>query len=81
MKKVTIEVPESLGVTNTEVKLIFAAKLYEMGKVSQGQGAEIAGISKREFIETIGKYGVSIFNYSVEDLENELNNAALHSHL
>lgn len=77
MKPVTIELPESLGLTNAEAKMFFAAKLYEMGKVSQGQGAEIAGVSKRHFIESLGKYGVSVFNYSSEDLETELNNAAI----
>jgi predicted HTH domain antitoxin len=42
-----------------------------MGKVSQGQGASIAGVSKRVFIESLGNYGVSVFNYPAEDLEME----------
>ncbi len=78
MKHVNIDIPEMLGLTDAEVKMALAAKLYEMGKVTQGQGAAIAGISKREFIETLGNYGVSIFNYSATDLETELNNAAFH---
>ena len=52
--------------------MIFAAKLYELGKISQGQGAKIAGIAKREFIETLGRYGVSIFNDPDEALLLEL---------
>ncbi len=80
MKKITIEVPETLAMTDAEIKLILAAKLYEMGKVSQGFGAAIAGVSKRMFIETLGKYGVSVFNYSAEDLEMEFKDAR-HSHI
>jgi len=34
-------------------------------------------VSKRVFIETLGSYGVSVFNYPVEDLELELNKAAI----
>jgi len=71
MKSITIEAPEALGLTDSEAKMIFASKLYEMGKVSQGQGASIAGVSKRVFIESLGNYGVSVFNYPAEDLELE----------
>jgi hypothetical protein len=37
--------------------------------MSSGQAADLAGISKREFIENIGKYGVSVFGESVEDID------------
>jgi len=35
----------------------------------------LAGLSKRTFAELLGKYGVSIFNYSPTDLTNDVNNA------
>jgi len=34
----------------------FTAKLYENGTLTSGQAAELAGVSKREFIEAIGNY-------------------------
>lgn len=71
MKLIAIEIPDTLNLTDSEAKMIFAAKLYEMGKVSQGHGASIAGVSKRAFIESLGNYGVSFFNYSPEELEKE----------
>ncbi len=74
MKLITIEAPDTLSLTDNEAKMVFAAKLYEMGKVSQGEGASIAGVSKRTFIETLGNYGVSIFNYNADDLEMEFDN-------
>jgi predicted HTH domain antitoxin len=49
--------------------------LYEDGKLSSGQAAEIAGLSKRTFIELLGRYGVSVFSNSIEDLNNDIANA------
>jgi predicted HTH domain antitoxin len=55
--------------------MIIASKLYEDGKLSSGQAAEVAGLSKKAFIEILGRYGVSPFFTSVSDLDIELANA------
>lgn len=55
--------------------MIIASKLYEDGKLSAGQAAKVAGLSKRTFIELLGKYGVSIFSTSVTDLKSDIANA------
>ena len=65
-----INVPSSLSID--EVTLFLAIKLYEVGKVSLGQAAKIAGYSKRSFMEILGRYEVPIFAYSPEDLRAEL---------
>jgi len=52
--------------------LIFAVKLFEVGKVSLGQAAKIAELSKRAFMEILGRYGVPVFSYSPEELRNEV---------
>lgn len=52
-----------------------AAKLYEDGLVSAGQASEMAGLSKRTFVEILGKYGVSLFSQSVDDLNKDIANA------
>ncbi|MEQ9377511.1 MAG: UPF0175 family protein [Imperialibacter sp.] len=49
--------------------------LYEEGKLSLGQAAELVGISKRAFAEMLGKYNVSLFNYPPSDLSREVKNA------
>jgi predicted HTH domain antitoxin len=46
--------------------------MFELGKLSSGKAAELAGMSRIEFFEMCGRYRVSIFNYSPEDLESEL---------
>lgn len=61
-----------LGISEEEAKLLLAIKLYEVGKVSLGQAAKIAGFYKRTFIEILGRYRVPIFAYSSEELRQEL---------
>jgi predicted HTH domain antitoxin len=70
MKTLTLKIPDS--VDEVDVKMQFAAFLFEKGILSSGQAANIVGITKRKFIEDVGKYGVSIFNESVEDIEKLL---------
>jgi hypothetical protein len=41
--------------------------------MSSGQAADLVGISKREFIETVGLYGVSIFGETTDDIEKIIN--------
>lgn len=54
------------------IRLMAALKMFELGKVSSGKAAELAGMSKVEFLETCGRYRVSLFNYTPEDAEEEL---------
>ncbi len=48
-----------------ELRLAAAVKWYELGLVSQARAAEIAGISRSEFIDTLGRFKVSAFQYDV----------------
>jgi predicted HTH domain antitoxin len=65
-----VDLPSSLSID--EVKVLLAVKLYEVGKISIGQAAEIAGYSKRAFMEILGRYNVPIFAYSPEELRTDL---------
>ena len=69
---VELQLPETVSITDAEVKMIVAARLFDIGELSSGQAATLAGITKREFIETVGRYGVSIFQYSPEELDRDL---------
>lgn len=75
MKTITLDIPESADLSEHEVKMLFAGKLYEEGKLTLGQAAELAGLTKRSFIEIIGKYGFSIVSDSIEDLHSDIKNA------
>ena len=67
-----LELPQDVNLSEAELKMILAAKLFDMGELSSGQAAKLAGVTKREFIESVGRYGVSIFQYSAEELERDL---------
>jgi predicted HTH domain antitoxin len=54
------------------IRLMAALKMFELGKVSSGKAAELAGMSRIEFLETCGRYRVSIYNYSPDKAEGEL---------
>jgi predicted HTH domain antitoxin len=75
MSKHTVEIPDSLIMSDFELKMMIAAKLFEDGKLSSGQAANIVGISKRSFVELMGKYNVSLFGYDPDELEQDLENA------
>ncbi len=49
---IELTLPKTVDVSDFELKMIIAAKLYELGQLSSGQAAEVAGLSKRVFIET-----------------------------
>ena len=67
----------ALGVSDREfseeAKLLLAAKLYEMGRISSGQAARLAGKSRVEFLFSLSRLGVPMSNLRQEDLETELN--------
>ena len=54
-----------------ELKLAAAVKWYEMGMVSQAKAAEIAGLSRTEFIYQLSKYRVSPFQYTIEEIKKD----------
>ena len=64
--------PEGLG---NELKLAAAVKLYELGKLSSGAAAELAGIPKPLFLSKLADYGVVTFRLSEEELGGDLRNA------
>ena len=69
------EIDEALIENEDNIKPMIAAKLYESGTLSLGQAAELASVSKREFMGMLSKFGVSIFNYPTTDLDRDIANA------
>ncbi len=66
--KLTLELPDSIEVDETEMKRMLAAKLYEAGKLSLGQAAEVAGMNKVAFAEILHYYDLSFINYPVAEM-------------
>jgi predicted HTH domain antitoxin len=75
MRSITLTIPDFLDIDDHEAAILFAAMLYEQGKVSLGDAAELAGLSKRTFTEQLGQYNISLFNFSVEELSRDIRNA------
>ena len=75
METLTIKIPDQIDTKTFDVTIYLAAKLYEDAILSAGQAAKLAGISKRDFIVLIGRYGVSIFGESITDLNSDIANA------
>ena len=55
-----------------EVRLASALKLFEMGRISSGLAARLAGMPRVQFLMTCGQYGVSIFQQSEEELTEDV---------
>lgn len=75
MKVLTLNIPEEIDLDSKQAAMIVASKLYEEGKLSLGQAAALAGLTKRTFAELLGSYHVSIFNYPATDISRDVANA------
>ena len=81
MNTISIDFPETVlpyfGKTSQEMgrEILVAAvvKWFELGTVSQGKAAEILDLSRTEFLEILAAYSVSAWQYTREDLDEELN--------
>lgn len=79
MVQMTIEVPEpALAALRKspeefarELRLVAAVKWYELRLLSQERAAEIAGLSRARFIEELGRFVVSPFQYNAEEIVQE----------
>jgi len=80
MKTITIEVPDDVAFPFAasdeqfarELRLAAAIFWYDRGLISQGKGAEIAGLTRAEFIDALGRANVSAIQTTVEELKAEL---------
>ena len=52
-----------------EMRILAAVKLYELGRLSSGRAAELAGMSRVEFLLELGRYKVFPFESELRDLE------------
>ena len=53
----------------TEMRLAAAVKWYEIGLLSQGRAAELAGVSRQEFLASLARFNVSPFQVTPDELE------------
>ncbi|MCZ6636033.1 MAG: UPF0175 family protein [bacterium] len=80
MKSITLELPDrplgDVEMTDAqlteEFRMLAAVKLYELGRVSSGRAAELAGLPRVAFLDRLGRYNVSPFQITPEELKAEV---------
>ncbi|AVH69484.1 UPF0175 family protein [Nostoc sp. 'Lobaria pulmonaria (5183) cyanobiont'] len=55
-----------------EMRIAAAVKWYELGEISQAKAAEIAGLTRAEFINALSRYQVDFMQYTAQELAQEL---------
>ena len=79
MKTLQIHMPDDLdlsaGSTPEELEALarvtFAVRLFELGKVTSGQAAEIAEMPRRRFLLELANHGIPAVSWDAEELEAE----------
>lgn len=78
--ELTLHIPSGVDLDEKDTKTMLAAKLYEAGKLTLGQAAEVAGYSKRTFMELLADYDVSLFDNDESNLIRDIENAKKYHH-
>ena len=83
MEKLILEIPEEILISlkessqefSRDLLMLAAVKLYELGKLSSGRAAQLAGISRVSFLQSLSRYNDPIFDLIDEELERDMANA------
>lgn len=76
-RQVILDIPEKVLLAEKtdetsfgrELRILAAVKLYELGRLSSGRAAELAGMPRVEFLLSLGRYKVFPFQAELNDLE------------
>jgi predicted HTH domain antitoxin len=83
MSAVHLEIPEETLISlktdsesfGRDLKLLAAVKLFELGKLSSGRAAQLADMTRVEFLLALRSYQVAPFRLAEEDLRQDILNA------
>ena len=79
MRKIAVDIPESVLLAEKtdehafarELRMLAAVKLYELGRLSSGRAADLAGMPRVEFLLSLDRYQVFPLEAELVDLERE----------
>ena len=83
MNQLTFSIPDSIRLAlkaspealEARIRLAASVKLYEMGQLSAGAAAQLAGVPKPYFLGCLAEYGVDTFDLNEEELIHDLEKA------
>ncbi len=83
MSQITFTIPDEIRLAlkatpddlASRIRFAASVKLYEMGQLSSGAAAQLAGVPKPYFLSRLADYGVATFDLSEEELSHDLKNA------
>jgi predicted HTH domain antitoxin len=74
--KIPSDVPSLLKMSEDdfahEAQVLLAIKLFELGKLTSGKAAELAGIPHVAFLHMLSRYDVAAINLQDEEIEHEI---------
>jgi len=78
-QQITIDIPQTILIAEKtdiqtfarEIRILAAVKLYELGRLSSGRAAELAGMARVEFLLTLERYKVFPLEAELLELEED----------